>query len=528
MFPSHSSEDPVDDFPNPSGDEDEPLHPPPGSPEPTIAELPPEQPSPAGTGSALQEQLTRILRRLRTVEQTAISAHSAANNAVTTANSVARAPQATTHTSIITDPTTFKRSPHQVSAPFDLDTKTGLSLYVQAQTKVEPPFDGKPVNLPSFLYNLKADVELYHLHPATIVQDRLSISHNVLTDYGSITEEMSTYFFDISRRNLLRGFDAFGSTVPLPGLDDDARLLKARECQTITILYQKVLSSLTPHYKKQLLPKLDTFGNDGTKLLLHIITDTQSTSTTAMRNAQMDLHKLHLKDSQWDVTKLHTSFDALVATLRSAGTTVDDNQQMLLLLQAYETNLDNDDWITHVRTLRSSQNVGMITSPAQMMESAKTFYLDLKRTGKWKKKPVPSQTAFPAAASASSGSQQRSSAPRGTRSSNDWKFDKSLSSSNTLSRRDRTYHWCTGPGHNNRPMWVAHQPGTCTPRGSSGSSSRSSANTVQNSTSTSAPTSASRKTLSKTSFKKQLKTMLSETDDDLQTVVNKITDLQYE
>ena len=41
-----------------------------------------------------------------------------------------------------------------------------------------------------------------------------------------------------------------------------------------------------------------------------------------------------------------------------------------------------------------------------------------------------------------------------------WKFDKSLSNTNKYERNNKTYHWCDGPGH--KPMWVIHDPGSCT------------------------------------------------------------------
>ena len=57
-----------------------------------------------------------------------------------------------------------------------------------------------------------------------------------------------------------------------------------------------------------------------------------------------------------------------------------------------------------------------------------------------------------------SGKQQedrKSNAPK-------WKFDKSLSQSKTLWKNEKEYKWCTGSGHNGVPMWVRHEPGTCT------------------------------------------------------------------
>ena len=42
-----------------------------------------------------------------------------------------------------------------------------------------------------------------------------------------------------------------------------------------------------------------------------------------------------------------------------------------------------------------------------------------------------------------------------------WKFDKSLSTTGTLDKNGKTYHWCTGPGHKGKAMWTIHKPQTC-------------------------------------------------------------------
>ena len=44
----------------------------------------------------------------------------------------------------------------------------------------------------------------------------------------------------------------------------------------------------------------------------------------------------------------------------------------------------------------------------------------------------------------------------------DWKFDTGQASGTELTKNDRTYHWCEGPGHFGIGMWVIHQSGTCT------------------------------------------------------------------
>ena len=43
--------------------------------------------------------------------------------------------------------------------------------------------------------------------------------------------------------------------------------------------------------------------------------------------------------------------------------------------------------------------------------------------------------------------------------------NRSLSTTKLLERNDKTYKWCTGPGHGGTGMWVLHEPGSCTDYG---------------------------------------------------------------
>ena len=51
-----------------------------------------------------------------------------------------------------------------------------------------------------------------------------------------------------------------------------------------------------------------------------------------------------------------------------------------------------------------------------------------------------------------------------------WKYDRKLSNSATYKRNEKTYHWCTGPGHEGKGMWVIHDPGSC--KGKAGGSNQ--------------------------------------------------------
>ena len=67
---------------------------------------------------------------------------------------------------------------------------------------------------------------------------------------------------------------------------------------------------------------------------------------------------------------------------------------------------------------------------------------------------------------------KNSSNKKGTSSNKDnkkssWKYNCKLSISDIYEKDDKTYHWCSCPGHGNISMWTIHTPGTCTTDNSS-------------------------------------------------------------
>ena len=70
---------------------------------------------------------------------------------------------------IVTDPTHFKRSACDREAPFNPATKTGHLLIEQAQSALPISFDGKPLSLQPFLNAISADVTACHLQEAITI-----------------------------------------------------------------------------------------------------------------------------------------------------------------------------------------------------------------------------------------------------------------------------------------------------------------------------------------------------------------------
>ena len=422
--------------------------------------------------------------------------------------------------------TDFRRSPYDRNAPFNLDTKAGFQLFEAAQKGVHPQYDGKPTSLLPWLNALLQDVRKFHLGDALKMpmgNPGTPEVKDILTDYGSITEADMQAFFTDDRVAQVRGVNDDGSTYDdgLLGANPAARLMKAKEIQNAKIIFYKIKASITPTYSKQILHKFSSFHEDGTKLIAYLIQDSLNTTSAAMRNALTDLNTLSFKKFSYDIGKLHAGFDTLVATLAAGGTDIDKSQQIMYLLQAYETCDGNQQWTSHVYNLRSQVNINNM-DVERVKESAKSYVEDLKRGNRWKKDPVSNTTAFPT----QPGSQSQQGA-----NATSWKYDKSVSSGNTYTRNNETYRWCTGPGHNNRPMWVKHVPGQCVPQVPRSAGGRSGRGGVHAATPAAAPVPSGtkgRKDISKTKAMKEMKALFADNELDANELSKKIADLMFE
>ena len=100
--------------------------------------------------------------------------------------------------------------------------------------------------------------------------------------------------------------------------------------------------------------------------------NTQSTTSAAMSNAQADLNKLSFKEVRFDIDRSHAQFDDLVSALKAGQSELSMSQQLMCLLQSYET-CDNSEWGSHVCVLRSSVNIGSMKDVQTVKDSAKSF-----------------------------------------------------------------------------------------------------------------------------------------------------------
>ena len=104
------------------------------------------------------------------------------------------------------------------------------------------------------------------------------------------------------------------------------------------------------------------------------------------------------------------------------------------------------------------------------MQRADAKYVELKGSGQWGKKDSNTQIVALTAASQNTSNSKKTQGAASTSKADKstvpkWKFDHSLSMTNTYKRNEKKNKWCDGPGHGGISMWVLHDPGTCTTKG---------------------------------------------------------------
>ena len=124
---------------------------------------------------------------------------------------------------------------------------------------------------------------------------------------------------DPLHKEQILGTTAAGAAVTLHGANDADQLLQAKKIQCCKILFHKLAKSMTLTFEKQVIPEMNKMNKDVTRLLYYILKLTMSTTATASKVALGQLIDLSLKDHSWDINKIHTMFDLLVAMLKAAN-----------------------------------------------------------------------------------------------------------------------------------------------------------------------------------------------------------------
>ena len=195
-------------------------------------------------------------------------------------------------------------------------------------------FDGSPKNLQPFLADLRTRVNEYHWTGILTVADTGAVNQNLLTEHGFLTQD-----------NVNVGIQEWEA-------------IAANNTHTVAItqlvirsqmMHKFIKDSLTPAYLKTLM--LPNFGQDGPKLIYHIITNTHVKSILSTRDLLQDLGSLELKKFSYNIKKLHAEVNHLVAQLKANKAKPDDLTIMMHLIAAYRTNSMNTQFLHTCRIL---------------------------------------------------------------------------------------------------------------------------------------------------------------------------------
>ena len=355
---------------------------------------------------------------------------------------------------------------------------------------------------------------------------------NILTieDDGHTPRHMIMHHGSLTQANVDMGVTEQKNNAAKPRPPAVGHIMEA-EAQTIIkskMLFNCLRESLTNMYLTSLTVILPTMEEDGPKFLYYMITKTHVTMVLSTRDLLEDINTLDFKKHQYDVLKLHAAFNSLVAQLMVNKAEPLELNQMMYLLQAYKTNSSKETFLRHVDNLESDWSRGVITMPAELRTKVKTYINTLIQNKQWKStRPVPTQptalvtdeTAKPGASGKQTDDKDAIAKLKAKNAA--WKFDRSKSSGKTYTKNEKTYHWCTGPGHSKVGMWVIHEPGTCTgstkPKGNTPQ-----ANTAETGTGTSG---TQRNGTKKAQFKAHIAQVLASANtfgDDATDLVNKI------
>ena len=334
----------------------------------------------------------------------------------------------------------------------DLADRTGITLFNKGSESLTTKFDGSPKNLQPFLAELRARANECNWQAILTIADTGGTNRNLLTEHGFLTQA-----------NVDVGVAARTAIVANAGRSEANAQLVIRS----QMMHNCIKASLTPAYLKTIINILPSFTQDGPKFIYYIITNTHVESILSTRDLLQDLGNLDLKKFGYNIKKLHAEVDHLVAQLKANKAEPDDLTIMMHLIAAYRTNSTNTQFLQHVANLESDWSRAVITTSTQLRTQCETHVNTMIRNGNWRAqqrapKPEPTALTTDGTKPSPTGTQDPQDAIAKLKSKNAaWKFKRSESTDTTLTKNGKTYHWCTGPGHQKVGMWVIHQPGTC-------------------------------------------------------------------
>ena len=329
----------------------------------------------------------------------------------------------------------------------DLSTKNGKALWDEGIKPLENKFSGNGRDLVRFL----ADVT--NRANKCKWQSVLTISgKNLLTNYGEISVA------EVEAARALR------LVAPV------TTVVQARPRVNALMMYYFIYDSLGAGPQKKLSTKLASIDQDGPLLLKTVLDQTFVATHAATFAIKEKFYSLSLKQYKWNVQSLNQDVREKLVDLLAAGNASDETDIIISLFRAYRT-ASNEEFLNAVDYWKNEWSSGTLTNAEALMDKADMKYAELRDLDTWGRRSAKDDQIIALTTQIEAlrkentkafkpenrqpGSNKRLHGPK-------WKFDRSASTTNVLTKNGKNYKWCTGPGHNKRPMWVVHEPGQCT------------------------------------------------------------------
>jgi hypothetical protein len=224
-------------------------------------------------------------------------------------------------------------------------------------------------------------------------------------------------------------------------------LAEARATINSTMMFECIKKSLEPRVATKLLKQAHSINRDGPVMLKQIIENTFVTTTPTTFATKTELFTLDLKNSKHNIVTFHKDVREKVISLEAVGHVTADTDLVVSLFMAYETS-DNDLFKLEVRLLKSEYDPRTLSSRDELMEATEARYDELVKTNKWKPtkpKEDPNLIALTATVKPLMDALQAKKGDKSGGNSNcqrggaggqgSWKFDPSLGSDGTYSRK---------------------------------------------------------------------------------------------
>jgi len=331
----------------------------------------------------------------------------------------------------------------------DLSTKVGKALWDEGIMPLETKFSGYGKDVIRFLADVQNRVDKCFWHNIVTFNNKSLITH-----HGEVSLETVHQARNV--RDLIQ----------------PTTLNQARPKINALMMFHFIYDSVGTYPQKQLSTKLAEIKQDGPTLLKMILVNTFIATKASTFTIKEKFYDLNLKRFKWNVNAMNQDVREKMADLQAAGAKADETDMIITLFRAYNTT-SNEEFKASISYWKNEWNSNTFTTAEELMEKAAAKYEELRMMGTWGRKTQDDQIMALTSKiqdlekkGSSSGGDNKSSESGKSRKGKEssipkWKFERSLSQAATYERNGKTYHWCTGPGHDKVGMWVIHDPGTC-------------------------------------------------------------------